>query len=144
MSSPIKRFLLVGLGLIVLAVAAQWWWERSTRTAEGFIATLSKGRYQEAQALLVAPSSIEATEGGGLVLTDRAGNATTAPKQNLPFLSLQLPGDERSRGRGSLPSRINKFTMIALGESKGGILLTQPIRLHLQVDGGKVHIDKID
>jgi hypothetical protein len=144
MKHRIKRILSITLGLVVLFATVQWWYLRPARTAEGFIASLSRGRYEKAQAMLAAPSSIEAAENGELVLTDWAGNATTVPAQNLPFLSAQLLEDEPSRDSAVLPPRVNEFTMVALGESEGGILLNQPVRLYLQADGGKVHIEKVD
>jgi len=142
MRTRIKRLFWLSLGLVLFFATVQLWYTRPSRTAGSFIASLSKCRYEEAQALLATPSSIELAENGELVLTNRAGDTTTVPAGNLPFHFLKE--DEPARDSLAWPTRNDDFKMIALGESEGWILRNPPFRLYLRADGGEVHIERVE
>jgi len=142
MKARIKRLFWISLGLVLLIATVQFWYLRPSRAAGRFLSYLSKGQYEEAQTLLATPSSIEPTETGALVLTDRAGHTTTVPAGNLPFLVLEE--EASSPDSPTWPARKDDFTMIALGESEGGILEKPPFRLYLRADGGEVHIERVE
>ena len=121
------------LAAIFLCFAvANWALFRPQRVTSAFVGHLSNERYEEASLMLSAPSSIEMDSEGGLTLIDRAGNQTTVQEARLPFLAgggkLEGPGD---------------FSMTALQGAENG-RVTDPVVIYLDLDGGKVQIEKVD
>ena len=120
--------------LIVIAVlSATWLVHRPKKITQEFASHLSQGRYEQCAEMLQAPSSMELSPAGDLVLVDHAGNSMTVLKGKLPF---KVGG-----GRSDDPS---DFSMTALGESSNGILDTPAVILYLSIEGGKVRIDRVD
>ena len=80
-----------------------------------------------------APSSIDVSQNGELVLIDHNGNSMTVPATKLPF-----------KVGGGNPKSPSDFSMTALGNSTNGVLDTPAVIIYLSIDGGKVRIDKVD
>lgn len=120
--------------LIVIAVYfATWSVHRPKKITQQFASHFSQERYQQCADMLQAPSSMDVSPTGDLVLVDHAGNSIKVLKDKLPF---KVGG-----GRSDDPS---DFSMTALGESSNGILQTPAVILYLSVEGGKVRIDRVD
>jgi hypothetical protein len=107
--------------------------ERPKRTTQAFAGHLYHERYAEAALMLQAPSALEVTPDGELILTDNAGESTTVPAARLPFII-----------GGHAGTLDHDFMMTALQGSKNGVLDTPAVRLYLCLDGGEVRIERVD
>jgi hypothetical protein len=83
------RVMLALIVVIVIAIGGTWWIGRPERTADHFIALVSKGQLEEADALLLDPSSIDIDAAGNVVITASDGNSTTLNKDELPLIGLE-------------------------------------------------------
>jgi hypothetical protein len=132
MTKHTKPALAIAAVLVGITLTA-WWVQRPQRTTEKFAGHLSHERYEEAALMLNAPSAIEVTPDGGLILIDHAGNSTAVPATKLPF-----------RVGGGEPDRPGDFSMTALGSSANGFLETPPVIIYLRIQGGKIRIESVD
>ena len=128
-----RHLIFATVSLLLLAMLVSWWLYRPRKITQEFASHLSHERYEESAGMLRAPSSIDKTPEGGLVIVDDSGNSITVPAAQLPF---QVGGGEAGEA--------GEFSMIALGESENGILKKPPVILYLRIEGGKVSIDRID
>lgn len=126
------------LALTIVAVFAGialtvWWIDRPRRITQEFASHLFHERYEEAAAMVHAPSEIKMAPDGGLTLIDVTGNSTDAPAAKLPF-----------KVGGGRPGHLSNFTMTALGDSTNSVLDSPPVSIYLSIDGGKIRIDRAD
>jgi len=128
-----KKLALATSLIIIAVLLATWFVHRPKKITQEFASHLSQDRYEQCAEMLQAPSSMEVSPTGDLVLVDHAGNSITVLKEKLPF---KVGG-----GRADDPS---DFAMTALGESSNGILDTPAVILYLSIDGGKIRIDRVD
>ena len=78
--------LAVAASLIVIALwLATWLVHRPEKITQEFASHVSQERYEQSAQMLRAPSSMEVSTTGDLVLIDHAGNSITIPKNKLPF-----------------------------------------------------------
>ena len=128
------KVIIVGLCVIWAAVnSARWWFDRPMRITQEFAGHLFHERYSEANIMFEGESSLALLPKGDLLISDYTGNTVTVPKEKLPF-----------KVSGGKARQTCDFSMTALGGSVAGILLTPPVVLCLNVEGGKVRIERID
>ena len=116
-----------------MVTSAFWWFERPQRITQEFAWHLFHERYSEANSMFEGGSSVRSLPEGGLLVSDQAGNSVTVPKEKLPF-----------KVSGGKARQTCDFSMTALGGSVGGVLSTPPVVLYLNVEGGKVRIERIE
>jgi hypothetical protein len=129
----LKGIITVFFVIGAMVISAFWWFERPQRITQEFVGHLFHERYSEANSMLEGGSSLRSLPEGGLLVSDQAGNSVTVPKEKLPF-----------KVSGGKARQTCDFSMTALGGSVGGVLSTPPVVLYLNVEGGKVRIERIE
>ena len=128
------KTIIVVLCVIWAAVnSALWWFDRPMRITQEFAGHLFHERYSEANTMFEGTSSLTLLPKGDLLISDYAGNTVTVPKEKLPF-----------KVSGGKARQRSDFSMTALGGSVGGDLSTPPVVINLDLDRGKVRIERID
>ena len=128
----VRKLILLAVPIAVIALFIGS--RSSSQARSAFFGHMFAQRYDEASAMLTAPSALEVAPDGSLVLTDRAGNTTSVPAAQLPFKVSERPAEPRFPGR----------TMMAIGPSTGGISDFPMVTLYLSFDGGEDHIEGVD
>ena len=129
----LKGIITVFFVIGAMVTSAFWWFERPQRITQEFAGHLFHERYSEANSMFEGESSLMLLPEGGLLVSDQAGNSVTVPKEKLPF-----------KVGGGRKEQRSDFSMTALGGSVGGVLSTPPVVLYLNVEGGKVRIERIE
>lgn len=101
--------------VIAITVGASWWIGRPKRTAEHFIALVSKGQFNEADAMLLDPSSIGIDAAGTVAITSTDGNSTTLNKDELPLIALDAFYFRPREGFGDYLAGRYRFPVVTSG-----------------------------
>ena len=129
----LKKLALAATLIVIAVYLATWLVHRPKKITQEFASHFSQERYEQCAEMLQAPSSMEVSPTGDLVLVDHGGNSMTVLKDKLPF-----------KVGGGRSDDSSDFSMTALGESSNGRLHTPAVILYLSVEGGKVRIDRVD
>jgi len=129
-----KRKLVIFLaGLFVIFATSNWWIFRYRRVVSSFSGHLRNERYEETNAMLVAPSEIKSQSDGSLRIVDDAGTETIVPKASLPFMS-----------GGGQASESHSFSMTALQNRPRPGWVKDPVTIYFRYDSGKLRISSVD
>jgi hypothetical protein len=93
--------LYAALALIVvlaIGIGGQWWIGRPKRSAEHFIAVLSKGQINDATAMLVDASAIQPAADGNVTIKGTDGSSATLSGAELPLVALVVPDSNPRNG----------------------------------------------
>lgn len=133
------RLMLVLIGVVAIAIGGIWWVGRPERTAENFIALVSKGQLKEADAMLVDPSSIATDAAGNVVIVASDGNSTTLNKDELPLMGLEPFYFRAREGFGDYLAGRYRFPVVTSGPAVQQEL-KEPMKVSAIATGGRVVI----
>ncbi|MCP4166767.1 MAG: hypothetical protein GY759_12870 [Chloroflexi bacterium] len=144
MKNSTKKIVIAGLVFLGIFLVGNWWLYMPQRTVGKFVSLASTGQYQEIESLLIAPSALQETEDGDLLVHDRNGNTHRVASQRLPLLSGQVTQTPLPPGRWSdfLVGR-KSFAMAATGAGKALPREGTPVTLFFSVASGGVHIETL-
>ncbi len=86
---------LVLLFVVVLAVAGQWWINRSKQSAEHFIAVVSTQNINDATEMLADNTAIQSDASGNLTITGTDGSSAQLGDDQLPLIALEVLDPKR-------------------------------------------------
>ncbi len=81
----LKKLALAATLIVIAVYLATWLVHRPKKITQEFASHFSQERYEQCAEMLQAPSSMEVSAAGDLVLVDHAGNSMTVLKDKLPF-----------------------------------------------------------
>ena len=135
-------FIVAMVAGLALVIGGQWWAGRPKRTAEHFIALLSKGRCQEASTMLVDATALT-TESGRVLVKGADGTAATLSEGELPLVAVIAPD---FRHRDGIADYLAERYAFRVGTSGPAVRHGErkAIELHCSAEGDRVVIRTIE